>query len=419
MSNDIFTFSVSRPYREGIAHLTDVAAAQGGRSVRLAKFPAQGLFVVRAATLRFNTAKNSLATFRAFFERQRVFREYYGYFNFRRFNLVSKDDNVDGYGREEDTALNGHTIGTIQGHVAIDGALARQMLGEAPANDQLAIVFVRVGVLGTGGGGIATIGGRSAKTTIHEWGHAFARLGDEYSSKTHDRGGVSESVNVSAFEDPEKVSWAHWIAAKVPGVGMYEGASGQARDAWKPTSGGCVMESGEFFCEPCREAIVLRIYSLVDPIDSASPEPHTRRHAESLRVEDALEFEVQVLRPDKHDLEVRWWVLPEQQAPQDPRGRDERYRSGFRNRRARGPLSLILHDPVETTRPDRDGVHRLRVKAKDLEPGRHRVVCRVRDTTKMRGERFPWVLRDERGVLESERAWWIDVPDPENGDGDG
>jgi hypothetical protein len=34
----------------------------------------------------------------------------------------------------------------------------------------------------------------------------------------------------------------------------------------------------------------------------------------------------------------------------------------------------------------------------------------VRDTTKLRDEKFPWVLSDPRGLLESERVWWVEVP---------
>ena len=73
----------------------------------------------------------------------------------------------------------------------------RAMLDEWGEHDSLAIVFVKQGVLGTGGGGFATIGGRNAKTTIHEWGHAFAGLGDEYATKTHERGGVSRRIRKS------------------------------------------------------------------------------------------------------------------------------------------------------------------------------------------------------------------------------
>jgi hypothetical protein len=272
---------------------------------------------------------------------------------------------------------------------------------------------VRVGVLGTGGGGVATIGGRSAKTTIHEWGHAFGRLGDEYSSKTHERGGVGTAANVSASEDPEQVPWKHWLEAKVPGVGIYEGASGQVRGAWKPTASGCVMESGEFFCPPCREALVLRIYQIVDPIESTGFPPIPYEHSADIELEDQFTFEVTVLQPDKHDLEVKWWVLPENRAPRPPRGRDPRYRKRFGDRRDRGTLAHIAAEPWKETRPDRNGVHELKLRARELDPGRYRVVCRARDTTKVRGDRYPWVLKDEHGVLESERAWWVRVPQDE------
>ena len=42
-------------------------------------------------------------------------------------------------------------------------------------------------------------------------------------------------------------------------------------------------------------------------------------------------------------------------------------------------------------------------------PGRYRVVCRAVDTTKLRGEKWPWVLSDPHHLLQSERAWWVRV----------
>ena len=51
----------------------------------------------------------------------------------------------------------------------------------------------------------------------------------------------------------------------------------------------------------------------------------------------------------------------------------------------------------------------LRLARGDLEPGLYRITCRVRDTTELRGEKFPWVLKDELGLLESERVWWVVV----------
>ena len=262
----------------------------------------------------------------AMFAKQKTYGEYLSYFNFHRVNLVSKDDGVDGYGREEDTALNGHVIGTIQGHVAIDRPLVVAMMREMPVHDDYAVVFVRTGNLGTGGSGVATIGGRNAKTLVHEWGHAFCGLGDEYASQTHDRGAVGRTVNVSPTDDPAQVPWAHWIEAKVPGVGVYEGAAGQVRGAWKATSGGCVMEDGEFFCPPCREEIVLHIYRQVDPIDSVLPEAQPRDYRrsgiEALGGREPHQFELQALYPDTNPPYGRWWdIRPSARHPSRRPGR--------------------------------------------------------------------------------------------------
>jgi hypothetical protein len=81
------------------------------------------------------------------------------------------------------------------------------------------------------------------------------------------------------------------------------------------------------------------------------------------------------------------------------------------DRRERGPLPVLPGRPFATTRPNAEGLHKLRLHAGDLAPGRYEIVCRVRDTTMLFDEKWPWVLKDERGVLESERTWWIRVPE--------
>lgn len=351
------------------------------------------------------------------FERDGVFREYYSYLNFVRANLASADNGVDGFGREYDTALNGHTIGTIQGHVAVDTELVYERLDELPQHDRLAVVFVKLGVLGTGGGGVATIGGRDPRTVIHEFGHALAGLGDEYASQTHSRSGNPRRQNVSDTEDPELLPWKHWIEAGARGVGAYEGANGQVRDAWKPTSGGCVMESGQQWCVVCREALVLSIYERVDPIDSASPEPQSVTDSSSLSSPDKLSFEVITQRPKSHPIEVSFWVLPENKAPRGggsaalPADSDSRYGRGS-GRRARGRLSEIDEQPADVSK-DKKGVHRFTLNTRQLEPGRYRVIARAVDTTELRGDRLPWVIRDEDHLLRSERGWWVEVPERE------
>ena len=350
------------------------------------------------------------------FERQRCLGEYFGYFNFIRANLISAEDGVDGFGREYDTALNARTLATFAGHVGIDRERAAAMLDELPEHDGQAIIFVKLGILGTGGGGFATIGGRDIKTTIHEFGHSFGGLGDEYSTATHERGGVGRAPNVSDSEEPESLPWKHWLDVRGANVGAYEGASGQVRGAWKPTSSGCVMSSSEFFCRVCRERLLLRIYSFVDPIDECSPPAQPLEWRDSLRCgADGLRFELRTMQPASQRLEVEWWVLPEARAPRGgAQARDERYQStgaGIGPRSSRGRLPQISAKSLATTRANRDGEHHLSLRLSDLEPGRYRVVARAHDAATPRGERIPWVLEDVDELLWSERAWWIEVPE--------
>ncbi|RMH05234.1 MAG: hypothetical protein D6702_00855 [Planctomycetota bacterium] len=345
------------------------------------------------------------------FARHEVFGEYIGYFNFLRANVFSAESGIDGYGRDFDTALGAANVNRRSGgHVSVDRAKVMAVLDELPEHDHLAIVFVRGTAPGTGGGGVATIPGRpEGDMLIHEWGHAFAGLADEYSDDVGYTGDPGTSVNVSNDPSPERVPWRHWLEAGVKGVGVYLGAAGRARGAWKPTVRGCAMQNGRSFCVVCREALVLRIYSLVDPIDDCSPPAQPLvlpAGAQPLTASAPLEFRLTVLEPESHRLQVAWWVLPPEEAPPPPRPLGGTFAAG--DRRRRGPLAPIPAEPAARTRPGRGGVHRFRLDP-DRPPGLYRVVARAWDDTRLPGERHPWVLKDEYGLLESERAWWVRI----------
>ena len=77
------------------------------------------------------------------------------------------------------------------------------------------------------------------------------------------------------------------------------------------------MNDGElFFCEPCREAIVLAIYERVDPIEafrvSGLPQLDPDR---VLPVSEPIEVEAMLMQPATHHLRASWWILPVDRAP--------------------------------------------------------------------------------------------------------
>lgn len=337
------------------------------------------------------------------FERDSVFGEYYSYLNLIRADVVSEEDNIDAFGREYKTALGGAMSGGEQGQVTVDRVAVHRILeDELPEADGFAIALVRTGTLGTGGGGVAAVAAREFPTLIHEFGHAFANLGDEYSTHTGLRGGPARRANVSDTEDENLVPWAHFLQAKVRGVGVYEGADGKVRGAWKPTSAGCIMGEGEFFCPVCREAIVLRLYEFVDPIDGVRPEP-TEEPLRVRRDGEPLTFEVQAMRPATHRLEVSFWLFDVRAAPPaepyDPGAADRG------DRRGRGRLAPIERKPDQSNHNAKDGRYAFTVNAEFLPQGEYVLFARAEDTTRMRGDKVPWVLKDDDDLLKSERVW--------------
>ncbi|MCA8977454.1 MAG: hypothetical protein KDC98_22215 [Planctomycetes bacterium] len=336
------------------------------------------------------------------FQKDKLLAEYFTYHNFIRVNLVSKDQGVTGFGRTKDTALGGYIAGKVQGQVGVDQGKAKAMLNMLEEHDGYAIAIVKAGSSGTGGGGIAAVGGRADDTLVHEWGHAFGGLSDEYSTFTGHRGSPRNTINVSITDDEKQVPWKHFVEAGYPGVGAYRGADGRIKGAWKPTSGGCRMESGNRFCPICTERMVLQIYRRVDPIESCEPDV-VRDPGKAIDGKGGARFAVTVLEPKSHKLDVRWHVLPQAKAIKVTG------EARLADRRKRGKLQ-----PIEGKGDGGAYVGRGRYKflfeTGSMEPGLYQVVCRVRDDSQPSGQARPWVVKDDYDLLQSERAWWVVVP---------
>lgn len=332
------------------------------------------------------------------FKNHKLLGEYFGYHNFLRANLRSKDAGVNGFGRTYDTALGGFIAGKVQGQVGINAGKVRRFLAEVDDNDGLVIAIVKAGSMGTGGGGIACIGGRADKTIIHEWGHAFGGLSDEYTAFTGHRGPPRSTVNISRFKDPKRAPWYHFIEKKYPGVGTYRGGDGRIKGVWRPTASGCVMGGGGKFCPVCRESIVKRIYRHVDPIDACTP-PLDKR----LKGRSKFKFSVTLMKPKTHNLSISWYVLSGNQLIRPAKT------GALKDRRRRGKLAAIKVKSKKYLPNSGRAKQGFLFEAKDLPAGKYQVVCRVQDRAKPSGQQRSWVLKDPDQLLWSERVWSIDV----------
>lgn len=120
---------------------------------------------------------------------------------------------------------------------------------------------------------LATRNKNSREVFVHELGHSFAHLADEYFAGDD----FFESLpNMSSDSLPSTVRWRLWL--DVPGVDIYPyQGSEKARHWFKPTesvlsSMGCKMQAlGLPFCPVCREAIVEQFHALCNPIEAVAP----------------------------------------------------------------------------------------------------------------------------------------------------
>jgi hypothetical protein len=395
------------------------------------------------------------------FWREPLYDEYESYFNVWRFDLASKEEGVDEVGsgggagpddkprrkralREYSTALECRAAGP-QRQVMADPEMVFKWRKYLKVSDGLSICFAKKGELGMGGMGIATTGRRVA--VVHEFGHAFIGLLDEYANNPDAPAGRISARNAVSGKGPKEppdhsyVPWKHWLDAKNPEVGLFLGGATYQLGVWRPAAA-CAMNSGGSspLCWVCREAGVLRIYEYVSPIDEAAP----TEAAVAIPQGGRREFSVVPMAPKNHRLLVDWWLekivtktvtksededededdgpapAPGTDVPAGPPEVPVLSPDGWTRGPARGhvrhanpwPPGNPRGEPLVASEKKADaGRIRSTVALEGLPLGRYRLTARVRDDAKIPGAKFPWVLRDPDKILEERREWLVTVGD--------
>lgn len=170
-----------------------------------------------------------------------------------------------------------------------------------PAYD-LIVVLVNTTFYGGSGGGIAvhTLHGQANTIGVHEIGHTFSHLNDEYWAG--DNYGW-EAPNMTRESSAVRVRWKNWLNES--GIGIYKhGEAGQAALWHKPANGTCLMEYlNQEFCAVCREATVETLLKQVNPIEKAEPATGS-----VVTVNAPQTFNVNLLAPNPNTLQVQWAV---------------------------------------------------------------------------------------------------------------
>jgi len=250
-------------------------------------------------------------------------REYASYFNVHRVDVVSVDSGVDNaptLGVQKDTALHmNYWCNGIERLLCISTQDAASYAANAPDVDVIAALAKnqKYGGGGFPGSVIGTTAGGNAHgphVLVHELGHAFANLADEYfygdgavfPLVEHYRPNLSTQAAASMAATGSK--WASWLgddSGPFDGaVGTYEGGGQYQFGVNRPSPNSLMRDHLRPFNGPSAEAMLLQIYSHVDTIDSSS-EPN-------LIYDEHGTLWVSPMAPSDHALEIQWLLFDEE-----------------------------------------------------------------------------------------------------------
>lgn len=161
-----------------------------------------------------------------------------------------------------------------------------------PDYDQI-FVMVNSTVYGGSGGTYATSSKNvsAAEIAIHEIGHSFAGLADEYVI-----GGQGERPNRTIATDAATIKWKNWLGTNT--VGIYP----VGIEGWQRPHQNCKMQFlNSPFCSVCAEAFINKIYALVSPIDNFTPLSKTVNFTGI-----SMNFALGLVLPNPNTLKIEW-----------------------------------------------------------------------------------------------------------------
>lgn len=231
------------------------------------------------------------------------------------------------------TALDA-TFCTSQIHRLLTTRSSKVMAAAAgfPDWDKI-LVTVNDPVYGGAGGSFATISAHSsaALIAIHEFGHSFHGLADEYDTPypgfpacSDISGSARCEPNVTNQTNASLVKWRSWFTPGLPiptpagtsGTGLFQGARYLSSGMYRPVDNTCLMRAlGTSFCPVCRQEYVLKLYrggfgspaagiDLIEP-GTEAPSPAT---AVNYARGSTQRFSAAILRPSIGTVALQWYL---------------------------------------------------------------------------------------------------------------
>ena len=202
--------------------------------------------------------------------------------------------NPDNYFQSTFDYASIHRLLVPQNNTDIYNVLASNL----PDYDQ-PFAVVNSSYYGGSGGAVATASAdpSSAEVAIHEIGHSFAGLADEYwAGPTY----AAERPNMTQDNNPATIKWKNWLG--INSIGIYPHAEDPT---WFRPHESCKMRFlGYAFCSVCTERLIDRIHELVNMIDSITPTATSF----TLSNTNDVDFSVTTVQTIPSTIGVNWYL---------------------------------------------------------------------------------------------------------------
>ncbi len=186
--------------------------------------------------------------------------------------------------------------------VPINTSKIFQVLAQHVPEYNQAILITNSTYYGGSGGVVATtsMDNKATEVAIHEIGHSFADLADEYWAGDNY---ARERPNMTQNTDPATVKWKNWY--NINSVGIYQHGTLGISAAWYKPHQSCKMQTlFQPFCAVCSERIIDRIHELVNMMDGYTP----TANAFTLPNSDPAQFTIRYLQNTPSSIGLKWYL---------------------------------------------------------------------------------------------------------------
>ncbi len=215
------------------------------------------------------------------------FSNYRSYFNASALFVASAQSGMDlNSGTQVNTAFGGGQRNGDGRLVYGDSAAVNVAVAQSFATNahEMTVVLVNSTIYGGSGGQVvwATTGNRSSsEILLHEIGHSFASLEDEYvDTATAPLYPVTGLSSVHLTSNQSVLPWSAWLGFRdsLGTVGVYEGGYYRSTGIWRATFDSKMNHLGTAFSAPEKEAFVLAYYATIgDYLQLSQPLPGIAR----------------------------------------------------------------------------------------------------------------------------------------------